>query len=199
MKRSLLALLALAIAAPLAAQGSRPGLAETKPPPLRTGFYFQLGMGAGMEQLNLDWDQLGYSDPLWAFTLNTRGGYTFSQHVRLGLDYNTWIYPSGGVTETASSIMPNLQLYPSKKAGLYVRGGGGYAWSSIYQNNYCCGSLTYGGFGTNVGVGLELPVSRVVSITPTADWYQYWINNNVIGNYSERILSFGLAITFQTH
>jgi hypothetical protein len=200
MKRSLLALFAILAAAPLAAQESRPGLAETQAPPLRTGFYFQLGMGAGMEELNLDWDELGYSDPLWAFTINTRGGYTFSQHVRLGVDFNSWIYPNGYVTETASSVMPNLQLYPSKKAGFYVRGGGGYAWSSVSENDYYYyNSLTYGGFGTNVGVGWEIPVSRVISITPTADWYQYWIDNNAIGDYTERILSFGLAVTFQTH
>ena len=59
--------------------------------------------------------------------------------------------------------------------------------------------FTYGGAGTIVGVGWEIPVSRVVAITPTADWYQYWIDNNAVGAYTERILSLGLAVTFKTH
>ena len=199
MKRVMLVVLAALAAAPLAAQQARPGLSEAQAPPLRTGFYFQLGMGGGEERLDFDNDLLGYSDPLWAFTLNLRGGFTLGQHVRLGADFNSWIYPNGSVTESANSIMPNLQIYPLKRAGLYVRGGGGYAWSSISDNFYCCGSITYGGAGTNVGVGWEIPVSRSVAITPTADWYQYWIDNNAVGAYTERILSFGLAVTFQTH
>ena len=199
MKRILLVVLAGLAAAPLAAQQTRPGLAEATPPPLRRGFYFQLGMGGGVEALNLDNDNLGYSDDLWAFTLNTRGGYTFNQHVRLGADFNTWIRPDGPVTETASSIMPNVQLYPFATNGLHVRGGAGYAWSSVSDNSYYYSSITYGGFGTNVGVGWEIPISRSFAMTPTFDWYQYWIDNGYIGSYTERILSFGLALTFQTH
>jgi opacity protein-like surface antigen len=199
MKRMLLVVLAALVAAPLAAQQARPGLSEAQTPPLRHGFYFQLGLGGGMEQLNLDNDQLGYSDPLWAFTLNARGGYTFSQAVRLGVDFNSWIRPDGPVTETASSVMPNLQIYPVRNAGFYIRGGGGYAWSSISDNSYYYSSITYGGAGTNLGVGWEIPVSHTVALTPTFDWYQYWIDNGMIGSYTERILSFGLAVTFQTH
>ena len=201
MKRILqLATLASLVAGmPLAAQESRPGLSVAEEPAMRKGFYLQFGMGGGEERLDLDNDLLGYSDAIWALTLNLRGGFALNPHLRLGADFNSWIRPEGGFTETASSIMPNLQLYPFRNSGLHVRGGGGYAWSSVYDHNYCCSSITYGGFGTNLGVGWDIPVSRKVALTPTADWYQYWIDNNVVGGYTERILSFGLAVSFQTH
>jgi hypothetical protein len=38
-----------------------------------------------------------------------------------------------------------------------------------------------------------------VALTPTFDWYQYWINNPAIGPYTERILAAGLAVTFQLY
>jgi hypothetical protein len=192
-------LLALVGGMPLAAQESRPGLAVAEEPAMRKGFYLQFGMGGGEERLDLDNDFLGYSDPIWALTLNLRGGFALNPHMRLGIDFNSWIRPEGEFTESASSVGPNLQLYPARNLGLHIRGGGGYAWSSFYDNNYCCSSITYGGVGTNLGVGWDIPVSRKVAITPTFDWYQYWIDNNQIGGYTERILSFGLAVSFQTH
>jgi hypothetical protein len=200
MKRMLtLAVLAVLVGTPLAAQQTRPGLAEAQAPPMRRGLYFQLGFGGGQEQLDLDWDNLGYSDPLWALTFNFRGGFTAHPNVRLGVDFHSWIRPDGPVTETASSIMPNVQLYPLRNYGLHVRGGAGYAWSSISTNEAWSSSITYGGWGTNLGAGWEFPLSRKVALTPTFDWYQYWINNAVIGSYTERILAVGLGVTFQLY
>jgi hypothetical protein len=200
MKRMLtLAVLALLVGTPLAAQRTRPGLAETQKSPQRRGLYFQLGFGGGQEQLDLDRDNLGYSDPLWAPTFNFRGGFTAHPNVRLGADFHSWIRPDGPVTETASSIMPSLQLYPLRNVGLHVRGGAGYAWSSFTTNGAFLSSITYGGWGTNLGAGWELPLSRKVALTPTFDWYQYWITNGAIGPYTQRILAVGLGVTFQLY
>jgi len=203
MKRTMLVVLATLAAVPLAAQNARPGLAEATPPPLRTGFFFQAGLGGGEERLDADFNAAGYSDPIWALTFNARAGFTLGQHARLGADFHSWIHPNGSVTETVSTIMPNLQLYPFRNLGLYVRGGGGYAWSSVSDNNYYYSSITYGGFGTNLGAGWEIPVSRTVAITPTFDWYQSWFDNGVVNgivtDYTERVLAFGLGVTFQTH
>ena len=196
MKRMLLVVLAAIAGTPLAAQQTRPGISVAEAPPMRQGAYIQIGGGAGMEQLDVENDAFGYSDELWEPTFNARAGAALHPNVRLGVDFNMWIRPDGDVTETASSVMPNLQIYLTRNAGLYIRGGAGYAWSSVSDNFYCCGSITYGGWGTNLGAGLEIPLSRTVAIGPTFDWYQYWISSGAI-DYTERILSVGLGLTFQ--
>ena len=195
--RRLLPLTVLAVLAtsPLAAQG-RPGLAEVGEPSLRRGFWMQLGLGAGREELKFEGDNLGYSDPLWAPTINGRLGATLGPHFRLGGDLNVWVRPEGDYTETLGSVMPVLQVYPARTVGFHVRGGGGYAWSSVTDEIYRFTS-TLGGFGTVVGAGWEIPVSRKLFITPYVDWYQYWIQSRTIGDFTERIISFGVALTFQ--
>jgi hypothetical protein len=190
-----LAAMVLVTAAPLAAQ-TRRGLAEVDEPGMRRGFWLQLGAGAGREELKLDGDPRGWSDPLWAPTLNLRAGATLGDHVRLGVDLNGWIRPEGDFTESLGSVMPVLQLYPSAHTGLHVRGGGGYAWSSV-TDEFVNFTSTLGGFGTVVGVGWELPVGRKVFLTPYVDWYQYWIQSRTVGDFQERVISFGLGITFQ--
>ncbi|HEX5634383.1 MAG TPA: hypothetical protein VFX50_14180, partial [Gemmatimonadales bacterium] len=134
MKRLLsLAVVAMLAATPLLAQ-NRPGLAEADDDDVaavRRGFWLQVGAGGGREELKFEDDSRGYSDPLWAPTLNLRLGGTLGSNVRLGVDLNGWIRPEGDYTESLGSIMPVIQLYPAKTIGLHIRGGGGYVWSSV--------------------------------------------------------------------
>jgi len=192
-----IALLGVLVAAPLAAQ-SRRGLAEVETQSQRHGFWMQFGAGGGMEQLNLENDGLGYSDELWAPTFNFRVGGTVGENARLGADFNAWVRADGDFTEVVSSVMPVLQLYPAKQAGIHIRGGGGFAWSSVYDDIFNTRS-TINGFGTVAGVGWELPLSRKVFLTPYADWYQYWFDSREVGDFTERVIVVGVGITFQSH
>ena len=107
-----------------------------QPAPLRGGFWGSIGFGAGMEQVDLDGDPFGYSDALWRPTFNFRLGGTVKQVLRLGGEVNVWTNYQGGITETLVSLMPVIQVYPIKTAGLNFRGGVGFAWSSVTDNYY---------------------------------------------------------------
>ncbi len=185
---------ALVIAAPLSAQVPRKGIAEVVPSQ-RGGFWGSIGFGAGMERVDLDNDGRGYSDELWKPTFNLRLGGTVGQHVRLGGEVFVWWNSNSGVTETLVSVMPIVQLYPAKSTGLHLRGGAGWANSSL--SDYYGYSVGDNGFATMVGIGWELPISGSVFITPTVDWNPQWYDSGFDPGYTERIINFGLSIGFQ--
>ena len=203
MSRSLAVVLAaLTLSSPLAAQAPRKGIAEVQSS-LRGGFWGSLGFGGGMETVDLDADAFGYSDPLWRPTFNFRLGGTVGQQLRLGGEVFVWSNYSGSFNETLWSIMPIIQFYPVRKAGLNFRGGAGYAWSGVTDTYYYYATTGDNGFSTLLGIGWEIPVSSKFFITPGVDWYQQWYGGGYYagyGNYpgyTERIINVSLSIGLQ--
>lgn len=194
-RRLAVALLAITIATQLEAQEPRKGIAEVQPSQ-RGGFWGSLGFGAGMENVDLDQDLLGYSDALWRPTFNFRLGGTVKQVLRFGGEVFVWTNYQGGFTETLVSVMPIAQVYPLKSAGLHLRGGAGFAWSTVSDNFYYA-TTGDNGFGTLLGIGWEIPVSSKFFITPGVDWYQQWYGGGYYPGYTERIINFSLSIGLQ--
>lgn len=195
-RRLAVALLAITMSSQLEAQVPRKGIAEVQPSQ-RGGFWGSAGFGAGMENVDLDDDGLGYSDALWRPTFNFRLGGTVKQVLRLGAEVFVWTNYQNGYTETLVSTMPIVQLYPIKTAGLNLRGGAGFAWSSIRDNYYYGVTTGDNGFGTLLGVGWEIPVSNKWFITPGVDWYQQWYGGGAYPGYTERIINFSVSIGLQ--
>ena len=86
--------------------------------------------------------------------------------LRLGGEVNVWTNYSGSITETLVTLMPIIQVYPIRSAGLNFRGGVGYAWSSVSDNYYYYASSGNNGFSTLLGVGWQFPVARSSSSLP---------------------------------
>ena len=99
----------------------------------------------------------GYSDALWRPTFNFRLGGTVKQVLRLGGEVFVWTNYQNGITETLVSLMPIVQVYPIRTAGLNFRGGAGFAWSSVTDNYYYGVTSGDNGFGTLVGRRLGIP------------------------------------------
>ena len=196
-RRVAVAVLAIMMSSQLEAQVPRKGIAEVQPSPLRGGVWGSLGFGAGMENVDLDNDAFGYSDALWRPTFDFRLGGTVKQVLRIGGEVFVWSNYQGGFTETLVSLMPIVQVYPIKTAGLNVRGGAGYAWSSVTDNYYYGVTTGDNGFGTLLGVGWEFPVSSKFFITPGVDWYQQWYGGGTYPGYTERIINFSVSIGLQ--
>jgi len=201
LRRLAVALLVVSLSSRLDAQTPRKGIAEYQPS-TRGGFWGSMGFGAGMENVNLDGDAFGYSDPLWRPTFNFRLGGTVKQTLRLGGEVNVWTNYSGSLTETLVTLMPIIQVYPVKSAGLNFRGGVGYAWSSVSDNYYYGVSSGNNGFGTLLGVGWEFPLSSKFFITPGVDWYQEWYGGGYYPDgyypgYTERVINFSISIGLQ--
>lgn len=194
-----------------AAQGRDRGLIEMPPLDLRSGFYFTGALGAGREQCRFETAPCAVLDasgkPLsgqratWRTPVTTpsfalRMGGTPNASTRVGVELLGWAADNGPTTESTIGLLGNVQIYPSRRAGFYIKGGLGYGWSSV---DFHDGSkATENGFVFNAGAGYEINVSRNVTLGPVADFYQASYGSRVGDEtLSERILFVGVAITFQ--
>ena len=196
----------------LHAQGRDRGLVEMPSRDLRHGFYFTGVLGAGREQCKFETAACGVLDvnglplpshgatwrtPVTSPSFALRLGGTPNGSTRIGAELLGWSADNGPTTESTVGLLGNVQLYPSKRAGFYLKGGLGYAWSTVDFHDRS--KATDNGFIFNAGAGYEIAVSRNVSIGPIVDFYQASYASRVGDEtLSERILLVGLSITFQS-
>jgi opacity protein-like surface antigen len=202
---SLLALISMiaAAATPMPAQGRDRGLVEMPDQPLRGGLYLTGGIGDGLEQYRYH-DLTGYTDWLSSPAAVLRIGGTPNRNVRVGGElfgwwnsaYNTDLQEN--TTETFTAALLDAQLYPSPRAGFYVKGGLGFGRSGTsFELERSIGKT---GFVWSAGAGYDIPLSRSVSIAPTVDFYQGSFNHagDPTDSYTERVLNVGASLTFQS-
>ncbi len=161
----------------------------------RSGFWGSFGLGVGSERLDLQ-DGNGYSDALNKPMLQVKLGGTVSQNLRLGGEVFTWFNSNNGLNERVGHVAGIAQFYPAKKAGFYLKGSAGLAFSSVQLDAFS--STTDYGFSYGGGAGYEVPVSRNLYIVPTADFVQQTNSSGPTRDFKERFLLFGLAIQFQS-
>jgi hypothetical protein len=178
---------------PLQAQ-HRPGIRDAGAGG-RHGFWGVFELGAGSEAVNFDNDGLGYSDQLTRPECALRLGGTVSRHVRLGGEVNAWVNQRSGITETVGGVLFVAQLYPSARNVFFLKGGAGLGWSSV--EDQFGGSISDGGFASNVGVGYDIRIGRQWALVPTANLNFYRLNGGAGGDYTERVGTIGLGIAYQ--
>ena len=160
----------------------------------RRGFWVGFGLGAGGESFDLR-DGLGYSDPLYRPTVSLRLGGTPNPHLRLGGEILAWVHENGDAVESLTSALFVAQLYPSRAAGLYLKGGFGIGRNAV--------DVPYGfgasdtGFAGLVGGGWELRLSRHIYLNPAVDLVQHWYTERGTEGYRERLVNFGMGVVFQ--
>ena len=196
----------------LQAQGRDRGIVEMPSRDLRSGLYFTAALGAGREQCKFETVPCAVLDangkalssrgetwrtPTTSPSFALRLGGTPNATTRVGVELLGWSADNGPTTESTVGLLGNVQIYPSKRSGFYVKGGVGFGWSTV---DFHDGSkATDNGFVFNAGAGYEIKVSRNVSIGPVADFYQASYSSKVGDEtLTERILFIGLAITLQS-
>ena len=161
----------------------------------RHGLWLGLGLGAGGESYDTR-PSIGYSEVLYRPTVSFRIGGTVSQHLRLGGEVLSWINDVGPATESLTSALFIAQVYPMAGSGLYLKGGLGIGRNAVDPDyGYDEGDT---GFAGLVGAGYELRLGRRFFLNPTIDLVGHRYDNGVIGDYSERLVNFGLGILLQT-
>lgn len=190
----LLAILLAAVAtSSLSAQHRRPGIREAGPEG-RSGFWGVLSLGAGVEQVNFEGDNLGYSDPLTRGAFAIRLGGTLSSHVRLGGELGAWVNEDRGVTETVGGAMLVGQFYPSERGGFFLKAGAGLGRSALTDG---FGTLDEdSGFVGALGAGWDVRLGRSLYLVPTVDFAAYAFDGDG-ADYQERITTFGIGIAYQ--
>ncbi|HLS47886.1 MAG TPA: outer membrane beta-barrel protein [Gemmatimonadales bacterium] len=181
------------MASSLSAQHRRPGIREAGPDG-RSGFWGVLSLGAGVEQVNFEGDDLGYSDPLTRGAGSIRLGGTVSRHVRLGGELGGWVNEDGGLTETVGGAMLIGQFYPGKRSGFFLKAGAGLGFSTLDDN---FGTLDEDvGVAGVVGAGWDIRLGRRLFLVPTVDFQAYAFDGGAT-DYQERITTFGIGIAYQ--
>lgn len=178
------------------AQEPPPGLVEvsTDVEGGRRGFWFGVGLGAGGE--SYERGGTGYSDLFYQPTISLRAGGTLGQRLRLGGEILSWINERGHAVESLSSALFVAQFYPLKTLGFYLKGGLGIGRNAVdFDDGFDVGDT---GFAGLVGAGYELRLSRRVYLNPAVDLVGHSYDSRAGGNYSERLLNFGLGILVQT-
>lgn len=195
------ALLALSagVATSLEAQDRRGGrdrgLVELPAAAVRSGFYITGVIGAGAESNKFS-DELEYTQSLTKPAFALRLGGTPNSSVRVGAEFFGWWNRVDEGTETFGVGMLTAQVYPLRRAGLYLKGGGGIAQSGIDFTNGASNHEV--GFGWTAGAGYDLQLSPQLSIGPTVDFYQGTFTKRNEPTLTERVLNIGVQLTFQT-
>jgi len=204
--------LATGSAPALAAQGRDRGLIEMPQRDLRSGFYIGGALGAGREECRFETAPCAVLDdngnplsshgntwrtPVTTPSFSLRMGGTPNAGTRVGVEMLRWWAENGPTTESTIGLMGSVQLYPSRRAGFYVKGGLGFGWSTV---DFHDGSrATENGFMFNAGAGYEINASRNVTIGPVVDFYQASYGSHVGDEtLTERILFVGVSVTFQS-
>jgi hypothetical protein len=173
-------------------QAPPPGLVEVKEGG-RRGFWFGVGLGAGGESNDLVGP--GYSTPFYQPTISLRAGGTVSPHLRLGGEVLSWFDEQGDAVASLSSALFVAQLYPLSRAGLYLKVGAGIGRNALdFDYGFGVGDT---GFAGLVGTGYELRLGRRLYLNPTIDLVTHSYNGRGGGDYTERLVNFGLGIVFQ--
>ena len=142
----------------------------------RRGFWIGLGLGYG---------SLGFED----FDAREGGlsgqfklGGTLSQNLLLGIQSTGWTKSFDEIdgSITFGVLAAIVQFYPMRDAGLYVSGGAGIG--TLYASAFG-ESDSESGFGFVFGVGYDLRLGGMFSITPFANYMSASINSVNVNAY----------------
>ncbi len=144
-------------AAPLHAQ--QRGLVPVSPN-ARQGFWIGFGFGPGSAGADCT---SCTTDRTTGFSGYLRMGGTVSPHVLLGGESNGWVRPESGVTETLAYASFIASIYPSAAGAFFLKFGIG---GMTYEVSDGTGSLTATAPAGSIGLGYDVRVGKMLSVTP---------------------------------
>lgn len=136
--------------------------ASAQRPQTRDGFWFMGGLATASLGCNDCGDRVSGTGAAIAL------GGTVSRTVQLGATINNWYKSEDGATLNVGILGANIRLYPSPTGGFYFNGALGIA--SIDAEIAGIGSGSETGTGLLLGVGYDIRVGRMLSLTPLANF-----------------------------
>ena len=166
-------------------------------PQVRDGFWIGFGFGYGSAHFTCSG---GCDTTFSGATGHLRLGGTLSSHILLGADIVAWSKADSGVTNVMGNTNFEAYYYPNAAGGLFLKGGLGVA---VFSNSGRTGGDIKGnGGGITLGLGYDIRVARMFSITPVASLVVGSVGDLKQGNttiqtgWKQRLLEFGLDATF---
>ena len=128
-------------------------------PQTREGFFLGFGVGYG---------SLGCSN----CTGDREGGQAghlmlggaLNDRMLLGAETTVWLKEQNGVTLTQGNVCATLYFYPDARSGFFLKGGVGFANLDLDVKGW--GNSSETGFGVLAGLGYDVRVGRMFSLTP---------------------------------
>lgn len=202
MRRIVWVLLLFGAAAPLAAQrvGGPGGLREVgyRRGEAPGGLWGSFALGYGREGFRFD-SMTTYESDFSAPTLTFKLGGTPSRYFRLGGELSFWYSNEAQSSQTLSNYLFIAQWYPGAHP-FYVKGGIGLVSNHQSGSDPINGTYVYrdNGYGGVIGIGADIPVGRRLALSPEINVYgQRYDNGGTSNDYRERLITFGLGLTFK--
>ena len=188
----------LGIVALLAAGAVVSGRAQK--PQTREGFWIGFGFGYGSASLSSSGTSFADSAKGGSATGYIKLGGTLNPNVLLGGEFNGWVKSVSDLTEDVGNASVAVYLYPAAKSGFFVKGGVGWA---VFRFSESGRSTQTNGFGLLGGLGYDIRIGRMISLTPTGN--AYWGSDGDLSpsgtgagipSVKHTVFDFSLGLTF---
>jgi len=157
------------------------------------GFWAVVGLAEGKETYRFDTDNV-WSDPFTAGSVLVGAGGTVSPNFQVGFEWNVWSSYEASSDQRLQALSLVGNWYPGG-GPVFLKGGLGLGFNRIDDNT---GTFRDSGFGTTVGLGVDIPIARHVAIEPRVDLYmQRYDSPGQTNDYRERLGQFGVAVRFR--
>ncbi len=130
------------------------------------GFWVSVGAGGGWYS-----DDTFSADATGGATLYARLGGQVMPQLLLGGEVIGWAWDQGNTSAGVANITGTVLFYPQMNMDLFLRAGAGYASRTIRDEANAV-TNTKGGFGTTIGAGYDLRISRAFAVTLNVDFME---------------------------
>ena len=170
----------------------------------RTGFWFDVDLGAGSVGLSSD---VGDSSRTWGAVGRFGAGWAVNPQLLAGFEMGiTTLDVSGDLTGTLDvyNVMGRVAYYPSPSKGLFVKGavGGSFLDLNIEDRGTTLTANVSSGLGLGAGVGYDVYLGRGFSLTPGVSyWYGRTGDVKIFGetlfaDWSHNVVDLTIGLSF---
>lgn len=154
------------VAALLLAVASTTATAQDAKPQTREGFSASVGLGMGSAGVSIDCPGCDLDRETGLSGYLRLGGYVRPNLLIAG-ETNGYTKSEDGVDGRIAFISAVAQWYPQVEKGLYLKGGLGFANTSVDDGT---DEITAGAMALSLGAGYDFRVGTNFSLTPYVNW-----------------------------
>jgi hypothetical protein len=170
----------------------------------REGFWIGFGAGYGSASASASCEGCsGDGDREGSFTGFLKLGGTVNPQILVGAESNVWVKSQDNVTLTLGSLAGTVTYYPVLSSGFFLKAGVGLSYMSTDLGaSGATVSVSKTGWGLLAGVGYDLRVGRMISLTPSFNYYygkpgDLSVDGDlVVPGWKQNVLDFALGVTF---